>query len=59
MQILNTNTIQVDTVVQTRTVYQFLEFQFIDTKRETQFLKAFRNHTMLISPPTFGTYRGV
>ena len=29
--------------------------QFIDTRRETQFLKVFCNHTMLTPPPTFGT----
>ena len=26
---------------------------------ERQFLKVFRNHTMLTTPPTFGTSRGV
>ena len=33
-------------------------FRFFDTRRETQFLKVFRNHTMLTQPPTFGTSRG-
>ena len=33
-------------------------FRFFDTRRETQYLKVFRNHTMLTTPPTFGTSRG-
>ena len=32
--------------------------RFFDTRRKTQFLKVFRNHTMLTTPPTFGTSRG-
>ena len=32
--------------------------QFIDTNRETQFLKVFHNHTMQTPPPTFDTSRG-
>ena len=35
------------------------DFKFFDTRRETQFLKVFRNHTMLITPTTFGTSRGL
>ena len=39
----------------------FINFwlRFFDTRRETQFLKVFCNHTMLTSPPTFGTSCGV
>ena len=33
--------------------------RFFDTRGEKQFLKVFRNHNMLITPPTFGTSRGV
>ena len=32
---------------------------FFHTRWETQFLKVFRNHTMLTKPPTFGTSRCV
>ena len=34
-------------------------FRFFDMRRETQFLKVFRDHTMPPTPPTFGTSRGV
>ena len=39
----------------------FINFwlQLFDTRGETQFLKVFRNHTILTTPPTFGTSRGV
>ena len=38
----------------------FINFwlRFFYTGRDTQFLKVFRNHTMLTSPPKFGTSRG-
>ena len=37
----------------------FINFwlRFFDTRRETQFLKVFRNHTMLTTPLTFGISR--
>ena len=39
----------------------FINFwlQFFDTRREAQFLKVFRNHTMLTPPTTSGTSRGI
>ena len=39
----------------------FINFwlRFFDTRRETRFLKDFRNHTMRITLPMFGTSRGV
>ena len=46
----NTNTINEDSVVQVRTVLLISWLQFIDTRRETQFLKVFRNHTILTPP---------
>ena len=48
--------IQADTVVPERTRLLTSDF---NTRRETQFLKVFRNHTMLTPPPTFGPSRGV
>ena len=38
----------------------FINFwlRLFDTRRETQFLKVFRNHTMLTPPPTFSTSCG-
>ena len=38
----------------------FINFwlQFFNTRRETQFLKVFCNHTMLTTPPTFSTSHG-
>ena len=33
-------------------------FQLFDTRRETQFLKVFHNHSMLTPPPMFGTSCG-
>ena len=40
---------------------RFISFwlRFFDMMRETQFLKVFRNHTMLTPPLKFGTSRGV
>ena len=40
---------------------RFINFwlRFFDTRRETQFLKVFRNHTMLTTPLTVGTSGGV
>ena len=43
-----------DSVVQVRTVLLTSEFSSL-----TQFLKVFRNHTMLTTLPMFGTSRGV
>ena len=39
----------------------FINFwlRFFDTRRETQFLKVFCNHTMLTTPPTFSTSQSV
>ena len=33
--------------------------RFFEMRGETQFLKVFQNHTMLTTPPTIGTSRGV
>ena len=39
--------------------YIYFWLRFFDTRRETQFLKVFRNHTMLTPPPISGTYHCV
>ena len=47
---------KVDSVVQVQMHLLTSWLQFIDTRRETQFLKVFRNHTMLTPLPTFGKH---
>ena len=55
------NTVQNTQVTPLFRYDRFINFcvQFFDTRRETQFLKVFRNHSMLTTPPTFGTSSGV
>ena len=55
----NTNTKYRRTLLlHVRTVLLISDFSS-STRGERQFLKVFRNHTMLTTPPTFGTSRGV
>ena len=50
---------QADSVVSVTNGFINFLLQFFNTRRETQFLKVFHNHTMLTTPPTFGTSRDV